>query len=61
VAVGHEEPLLRVATVDDEAAVERLMKESAAILSPRFYDALPAASAVRYVAQADQLLLRDGT
>ena len=60
-AVGHDEPVLRVATVDDEAAVERLMKESAAILFPRFYDALRAASAVRYVAQADPLLLRDGT
>jgi N-acetylglutamate synthase-like GNAT family acetyltransferase len=61
VAVGHDEPVLRVATVDDEAAVERLMKESAAILFPRFYDALRAASALRYVAQADPLLLRDGT
>src|SRR3954467_5847895 len=37
------------------------MKESAAILFPRFYDEQRAASAVRYVAQADPLLLRDGT
>ena len=51
----------RVATLDDEAAVERLMQGSAAILFPRFYDELQAASAVRYVAQADPLLLRDGT
>ena len=50
-----------MATLDDEAAVERLMKESAAILFPRFYEELQAASAVRYVAQADSLLLRDGT
>ena len=50
-----------MATLDDEAAVERLMKESAAILFPRFYDELRAASAVRYVAQADPMLLRDGT
>ncbi len=60
-SAGRDEPVLRVATVDDEAAVERLMKESAAILFPRFYDELRAASAVRYVAQADPLLLRDGT
>ena len=59
--MGGTEPVLRVATPDDEAAVERLMKESAAILFPRFYDEPEAASAVRYVAQADPLLLRDGT
>jgi hypothetical protein len=56
-----DEPVLRVATMHDEAAVERLMKDSASILFPRFYDERRAASAVRYVAQADPLLLRDGT
>ena len=55
------EPVLRVATAGDEAAVDALMKESAAILFPRFYDERQAASAVRYVAQADPLLLADGT
>jgi GNAT superfamily N-acetyltransferase len=59
--VESEQPSLRVATVDDEAAVDALMKESAAILFPRFYDEREAASAVRYVAQADPLLLADGT
>src|SRR6188508_3391978 len=37
------------------------MQQSAATLFPRFYDEVRAASAVRYVAQADSLLLRDGT
>ena len=37
------------------------MKESAAVLFPRFYDERQAASAVRYVAQVDPLLLADGT
>jgi GNAT superfamily N-acetyltransferase len=41
--------------------IGQLMKESAAVLFPRFYDEQRAASAVRYVAQADPLLLRDGT
>ena len=59
--MGPDEPVLRVATIDDEPAVDRLMKESASILFPRFYDERRAASAVRYVAQADPLLLRDGT
>jgi len=55
------EPALRVATPEDEAAVEALMKDSAAVLFPRFYDERQAASAVRHVAQVDPLLLADGT
>ena len=54
-------PELRIATPDDEAAVAALMKQSGAVLFRRFYDERQAASAVRYVAQADRLLLRDGT
>jgi GNAT superfamily N-acetyltransferase len=54
-------PVLRVATPADEAAVDALMKESAAALFPRFYGAEEAASAIRYVAQVDPLLLADGT
>jgi GNAT superfamily N-acetyltransferase len=37
------------------------MKESAAALFPRFYDARQSASAVRYVAQVDPMLLEDRT
>ena len=59
--MGQEEPVLRTATPDDEAAVEALMKASAAALFPRFYDEQQAASAVRYVAAVDPLLLADGT
>ena len=59
--MGQEEPVLRTATPDDEAAVEALMKASAAALFPRFYDEQQAASAVRYVADVDPLLLADGT
>ena len=59
--MDYDDPVLRVATSDDAAAVEQLMKKSAAILFPRFYDEQRAASAVRYVAQADPLLLADGT
>jgi len=53
--------VLRVATLDDEAAVGALMKQSGSVLFARFYDEPQAASAVRYVAQPDPLLLRDGT
>ena len=54
-------PTLRIATLEDEADVEALMKASASALFPLFYDERQAASAVEYVAQADPLLLRDGT
>jgi GNAT superfamily N-acetyltransferase len=59
--VGYEEPVLRVATLGDQADVEALMKESGAALFPRFYDERQSASAVRYVAEVDPMLLSDGT
>jgi len=55
------EPVLRVARPDDASRVEALMKESAAVLFPRYYDARQSASAVRYVAKLDPMLLADGT
>ena len=59
--VGYEEPVLRVATLADQADVDALMKESGAALFPRFYDERQSASAVRYVAEVDPMLLSDGT
>jgi GNAT superfamily N-acetyltransferase len=59
--MAAEEPNLRVATPADEVAVDSLMKDSATVLFPRFYDASQAASAVRYVARVDPTLLADGT
>ena len=35
--MGFDQPVIRVATPDDEAAVDALMKESAAALFPLFY------------------------
>ena len=55
------EPVLRVATPDDAPRIEGLMKASAAALFPRYYDERQSASAVRYVAQVDPMLLSDGT
>jgi GNAT superfamily N-acetyltransferase len=56
-----EEPPLRVATPADQTAVDALMKASAAVLFPRFYDERQSASAVEYVAQVDRALIEDGT
>jgi GNAT superfamily N-acetyltransferase len=62
-AVSHpqEEPVLRIATLEDASAIDSLMKESAAALFPRYYAQPETESAVRYVAQVDSVLLSDGT
>src|ERR1700747_1157719 len=50
-----------MATPADAAQIEALMKASAAAIFPRFYDEQQSASAVRYVAEIDPMLLADGT
>jgi GNAT superfamily N-acetyltransferase len=59
--VARDEPDLRVATPADAAAIQALMTASAEALFPAYYDERQSASAVRYVAQVDPLLLADGT
>jgi GNAT superfamily N-acetyltransferase len=59
--MDRPEPELRIATPEDAPRVEALMRESAAAIFPRYYDERQAASAVRYVAEADPMLLADGT
>ena len=56
-----DQAVLRAAGPDDAAAIDALMKQSGAALFPAFYEERQTASAVRYVAQADPLLLSDGT
>jgi GNAT superfamily N-acetyltransferase len=59
--MDDHQPLLRIATSADAAAVESLMKESTAALFPLYYDEEQTASAVEHVAQVDRTLLEDGT
>jgi GNAT superfamily N-acetyltransferase len=54
-------PALRIATPADGQRVDALMKESARAIFPAYYDAGQTASAVRFVAQVDPMLLEDGT
>ena len=51
----------RLATVDDAAAIEALMKASIADLFPAFYDARQTASSVVHVGHVDRMLIDDGT
>jgi GNAT superfamily N-acetyltransferase len=55
------EATLRVAGPADAAAIDALMKESGAALFPAGYDERQTESAVRYVAEVDDMLLADGT
>jgi GNAT superfamily N-acetyltransferase len=53
--------MLRVAELADAAAIDVLMKQSAASLFPAYYDEQQTLSAIRFVAQADPMLIADGT
>jgi GNAT superfamily N-acetyltransferase len=59
--VDRPEATLRVASLDDRAAIDALMKESATAHFPRFYGEPECSSAVRHIAVVDPLLLEDGT
>jgi GNAT superfamily N-acetyltransferase len=54
-------PLLRLATLEDEAAINDLMEASIRDIFPQFYDAAQTESSVRYVGIADRMLIEDGT
>jgi GNAT superfamily N-acetyltransferase len=56
-----DQVVLRIAVPADADAIDALMKASGAALFPAYYDERQTASAVRYVAQVDPLLLADGT
>src|SRR5262245_40568574 len=59
--MSNAEPVLRRAAADDAAEIEALMKESVAAIFPRYYDERQVASSLRYVAEVDVMLIRDGT
>ncbi len=52
---------LRLATQDDIAAIDALMKASTRDLFPRVYDARQTASSVEHIAAVDPQLVDDGT
>lgn len=52
---------LRVATAEDESAIEELMKGSIAALFPAFYGARQTASSVVHIGRVDRTLIEDGT
>jgi GNAT superfamily N-acetyltransferase len=54
-------PQLRLATLNEAAAIEDLMKASIRDLFPDFYDATQTESSVQHVAVVDLMLIEDGT
>ncbi len=54
-------PQLRLATIDEEAAIDALMKASTRDLFPNFYEARKTESGVHHIAVVDRMLIEDGT
>jgi GNAT superfamily N-acetyltransferase len=54
-------PILRLAVIGDERAIETLMQASIAALFPAFYDARQTASSVTYIGHLDRMLVADET
>jgi GNAT superfamily N-acetyltransferase len=54
-------PVLRLARLDDADAIDALMKASTRDMFPAVYTAEQTASAMRYVAAVDRMLVQDGT
>ena len=57
----HDQPVLRLATIDDVAAIDALMKASIAVIFPNFYNEAQTASSVKYIGSVDRTLIEDGT
>jgi GNAT superfamily N-acetyltransferase len=52
---------LRLATPDDAAAINDLMRASVRDIFPSFYDARQTEASIKFVASVDRTLLQDGT
>ncbi len=57
----HPEPLLRLASPVDAAAIDALMKASIREIFPAFYDERQTASSVVHIGSVDRMLIEDGT
>jgi GNAT superfamily N-acetyltransferase len=55
------EPTLRLATVNELAEIDALMKASTRDLFPNFYDAAQTDAAIQYIAAVDRQLVEDRT
>ena len=60
-AVSPDQPILRLADLDDVDAIDALMKASIAAIFPRFYDEAQTAASVKYIGSVDRTLIEDGT
>src|SRR5688572_23650220 len=59
--VTPDQPVLRLADLDDVDAIDALMKASIAAIFPRFYNEAQTAASVKYIASVDRTLIEDGT
>ena len=59
--ITGQEPRLRVATMDDRAEIDALMKASTRSLFPAFYTEQQTVSSMEHIAHVDPMLIEDGT
>ena len=57
----HDQPVLRLATIQDADAIDALMKASIKVIFPRFYNEAETAASVKYIGSVDRTLIEDGT
>jgi GNAT superfamily N-acetyltransferase len=59
--VNADQPVLRLATLQDVDSIDALMKASIAAIFPLFYDEAQTAASVQYIGSVDRTLIEDGT
>ena len=57
----NDDPILRLARLDEADALDALMKASTRELFPNFYNERQTARSILYVAAVDRMLIEDGT
>ena len=59
--VTRDQPVLRLASLEDVDAIDALMKASISAIFPRFYNEAQTAASVKYIGSVDRTLVEDGT
>ena len=59
--VTRDQPVLRLASLEDVDAIDALMKASILAIFPRFYNEAQTAASVKYIGSVDRTLVEDGT
>ena len=59
--VTADQPVLRLANLEDVDSIDALMKASISAIFPHFYNEAQTAASVKYIGSVDRTLIEDGT